>query len=210
MIDLATVLSRRSAGADPRDVLAAVARDFHARGWMLGTSGNLSLRDASGVWITASGGHKGALGRPDFVRVGLDGALLEAGEGARPSAETSIHLSVYALFPQANACFHVHTVEAARASRRAVPGAEGDVYPMPSHEMLKGLGVWEEAPAADLPVFANHLDVPRVAMELRARLAASPPKIPGVLLRDHGLTTWGRDAAAAFAHVELFDFLFRL
>jgi methylthioribulose-1-phosphate dehydratase len=38
---------------DPREVLAAAARLFYGRGWMMGTAGNLSLRLPDGsFWIT--------------------------------------------------------------------------------------------------------------------------------------------------------------
>ena len=46
----------------PRAALVEIARDFHARGWMAGTAGNLSAReDENHFWITASGKPKGRL-----------------------------------------------------------------------------------------------------------------------------------------------------
>jgi len=43
----------------PRAALVEIARDFHARGWMAGTAGNLSAReDDEHFWITASGRPK--------------------------------------------------------------------------------------------------------------------------------------------------------
>ena len=43
---------------------------------------------------------------------------------------------------------------------------------------------------------------------MAARFAAEPPRVPGFLIRDHGLTAWGRDADAALNHVELLEYLF--
>jgi methylthioribulose-1-phosphate dehydratase len=197
---------------DPRRRLAATARRLYARGWMAGTAGNLSLRQGDGsFWITASGKSKGALASRDFLRVGAGGEVLERGrEGDRPSAETCLHQAVYRLFPQAAACFHVHTVAANVASRLAPPSpphlAE---LPLPPIEMLKGLGLWEEQPAAGVALFANHAQVPKIAAEVEARFAAAPPRLPGFLIRDHGLTVWGADAAAALNHLELFEFIFQ-
>ena len=34
-------------------------------------------------------------------------------------------------------------------------------------------------------------------------------RLPGFLIRLHGLTVWGDSPESAFKHVELFDFLFR-
>ena len=42
--------------------------------------------------------------------------------------------------------------------------------------------------------------------ELAARFATEPPRVPGFLIRDHGLTAWGRDADAALNHVEFFEY----
>ncbi|HYO12650.1 MAG TPA: methylthioribulose 1-phosphate dehydratase [Thermoanaerobaculia bacterium] len=191
---------------DPRDLLADVARLFYGRGWMAGTAGNLSLRLADGsFWITASGKPKGRLQREDFLRIAPGGQVLERGRSEdRPSAETSLHDAIYRLIPEARACFHVHSVPGNVAARLA----EGSSLRLPPLEMIKGLGIWEEEPEVALAVFPNHAEVPRIAEEVAARFAAAPPRVPGCLIRDHGLTAWGRDAEAALNHVELFEYLF--
>jgi methylthioribulose-1-phosphate dehydratase len=191
---------------DPRDLLADVARLFYGRGWMAGTAGNLSLRLEDGsFWITASGKLKGRLRREDFLRVAPGGEVLERGRTEdRPSAETSLHDVIYRLAPEARACFHVHSIPGNVAARLA----EGGSLPLPPLEMIKGLGIWEEEPEVALAVFPNHAHVPRIAEEVAARFAAEPPRVPGFLIRDHGLTAWGRDSDAALNHVELFEYLF--
>jgi len=191
---------------DPREVLTGVARHFYHQGWMMGTAGNLSLRLLDGTfWITASGKAKGRLTSADFLRIAPGGEVLERGRpDDRPSAETSLHEALYRLFPEAGACFHVHSIPGNVAARLA----EGDTLRLPPLEMLKGLGIWEQAPDVSLAVFPNHLHVPRIAEEMEARFATAPPRVPGFLIRDHGLTAWGRDAEAALNHVELFEYIF--
>ena len=196
---------------DPRDLLAGVARHFYHQGWMMGTAGNLSLRLSDGsFWITASGKPKGRLDRADFLRIGPGGEVLERGRpDDRPSAETSLHETIYRLFPQAGACFHVHSIPGNVAARLAERDTEeGDTLRLPPLEMLKGLGIWEQDPDVSLAVLPNHLHVPRIAEELAARFTAAPPQVPGFLIRDHGLTAWGPDTGAALNHVELFEYLF--
>ncbi|HEY0780926.1 MAG TPA: methylthioribulose 1-phosphate dehydratase, partial [Thermoanaerobaculia bacterium] len=173
---------------DPRDLLAATARDLYGRGWMAGTAGNLSHRLPDGsFWITASGKAKGNLGRRDFLRIAPDGEVVERGRpDDRPSAETSLHTALYELYPQARACYHVHTIAANLASRLT----DGDFLPLPPIEMIKGLGVWDENPRVGIAVVPNHADVPRVADEVVARFLSAPPRLPGFLIRDHGLTVW--------------------
>jgi methylthioribulose-1-phosphate dehydratase len=201
--------------SDPRRLLAATARELYRRGWMSGTAGNLSLRQADGsYWITASGKSKGGLTRRDFLRLGSGGEVLERGRaGDRPSAESCLHDAVYRLFPEAGACYHVHTVASSLASRLGAP-PPGDPMaqaelPLPQLEMLKGLGVWDERPAVAVAVFANHGQVPAIAADLERCFRAAPPRLPGFLIRDHGLTVWGGDPRAALNHLELFDFVFQ-
>ncbi|HET9225301.1 MAG TPA: methylthioribulose 1-phosphate dehydratase [Thermoanaerobaculia bacterium] len=191
---------------DPREVLIETARYFYGKGWMMGTAGNLSLRQPDGsFWITASGKAKGRLIPEDFLRIAPGGEVLERGRpDDRPSAETSLHDTVYRLFPEAGACFHVHTIAGNIAARLS----GGDSLRLPPLEMLKGLGIREQNPEVPLAVLPNHLHVPRIAEDLAVRFEISPPRVPGFLIRDHGLTAWGADAGAALNHVELFEYLF--
>lgn len=191
---------------DPRKILAADARALYARGWMHGTAGNLSIRlDDGSFWITASGKAKGSLVAADFLRLAPGGEVVERGRAAdRPSAEASLHVEIYRLFPEARACYHVHTVAANVASCLA---ADGDL-PLPPIEMLKGLGVWDERPQVSLAVFPNRAHVPAIAAEVAARFGAAPPRLPGFLIRAHGLTVWGPEPQEAMNRLELFEFLF--
>lgn len=175
---------------------------------MPGTAGNLSARADDGhFWITASGLPKGRLDEGDFLLVRVaDGAVVERGrEGLGPSAETGIHAAVYALDPQARACLHGHTVVACLATARL----EGRprAIPLPGLEMLKAFDVREQEPSAELVLFDNHLDVARIAGDVRARFASALPALSAFLVRDHGPTVWGRGVQEAYNRFEALDFL---
>jgi len=192
---------------EPRAALVAVARDFHARGWMAGTSGNLSVRhDADSFWITASGCPKGRLNEGDFVRVAIQGCaeLERSAPQSRLSAESSIHCAVYQLFATAGACLHVHTVDATLVSQRA-PAAT--CLTLPPIEMLKGLDIWEQHPQVELALFENTLEVPRIASAIQQRFGAQPPRVPALLIRGHGVTVWGETLQQAYNRVEVIEFL---
>lgn len=191
---------------DPaRQSLIDAATHFYELGWMCGTAGNLSVRlDDGSFWVTASGKAKGKLAPGDFVRVTVEGEVLERGAPtARPSAETSIHQAVYRLYPEARACFHVHSIEANLVSLLA----EGGVVTLPPLEMLKGFGL--RAQPTPLPVFANHDDVPQIAADILERFGPQPPALPALLIRDHGITVWGGSAQQALNGVELIEYMFR-
>ncbi len=194
----------------PRAVLVEIARDFHARGWMAGTAGNLSVReDDDHFWITASGKPKGRLDENDFLLVRVkDGAVVEKRVATdKPSAETAIHAGLYRCFPEARSCLHGHSVEAMLAVARAKKGAK--VLRLPAIEMIKGFDIWQQNPKVDLPLFENHLDVAKIAKEIEARFKKSKPAVTALLIRDHGPTVWGGSIQAAYNRFEILDFLLR-
>lgn len=192
---------------DPRPTLIAAAGHFYQLGWMVGTAGNLSARMPDGsFWITASGRQKGQLNIGDFIRIALDGTVLEQpSPDVRPSAETSIHQVIYSLFPKAQACYHVHSIEANLVSLFT----DGDTLPLPPLEMLKGLGIWEENPQVAIPVFANHLEVPRIASDIYERFKIAPPPVSVLLIRNHGVTVWASSPEAAHNYLEIAEYIFR-
>lgn len=193
--------------SDPRSDLIKAATYFHDRGWMLGTAGNLSARLPDGsLWITASGKSKGELRETDFIRRYPDGRLDRLEPDAKPSAETDIHTAIYDLFPEAQACYHVHSIEANLVGQF---GKDADVLPLPPLEMLKGLGVADERPQAAIALFANHADVAKIGQDIRNRLSITPPQIPALLIRYHGVTVWGRSCEEARNRIELIEYIFR-
>lgn len=194
----------------PRQALADVARDFHARGWMPGTAGNLSVRDqrdSDSFWITASGNPKGRLDDHDFVRVDVaTGEVREVLQpDARPSAETSIHQVIYRCFPDACACLHVHSVDACLAASE-IPENATEIS-LPPLEVIKGLGVWVQDPRVSLPLFANWLDVPRIAADIEVQFALKLPVLSALMIRDHGITVWGDSLQQAYNRVEIVEFM---
>lgn len=191
-----------------RKALAALARDLHGRGWMAGTAGNLSAHSTAGrFWITASGLPKGRLQEHDFLEIGIsDGRVFQCPDpGMKPSAETAIHRAVYERFETARACLHVHTVDASLVSEMAPAAASG--LTLPSLEMIKGLGIWEENPQVQLPLFDNLADVGAIADAIRARFSAESPPVPALLIRGHGVTVWGDSVQQAYDRLECLEFL---
>lgn len=194
----------------PRAALAEIARDFHARGWMAGTAGNLSVReDDHHFWITASGMPKGRLEETDFLLVRVqDGEVVErVRHDNKPSAETSIHRAIYALFPAARACLHGHIVEAVIAVDRVKKGVKS--LRLPAIEMIKGFDIWQQNPKADLPLFENHLDVAKIARDIEARFKKTKPAVTALMVRAHGPTVWGASLQEAYNRFEILEYLLR-
>lgn len=179
------------------------ARAFYEFGWLLGTSGNLSVRrDATSFLITASGKDKGRLAEDDFILCDLDGEPIEPGEERRPSAETLIHCVVYEAIEGAGAVYHVHEPYAALCSNR---DSDEGFTTFREVEMIKGLDIWE-ADEVEVPIVPNYRNIPRLAQEVGAHLNA---RIPAVNITRHGFYAWGATPFEAKRHVETLAYLFR-
>ena len=201
-----------------REQLADLGRRYHAAGWLMGTSGNLSGRvpgtHGDGrddrIVVTASGRHKGRLDTADFVVADLAGRVVAAGPNARPSAETSLHLAIYRHVPDAGLALHVHTVASTLVAPDG-PGTDGAIGHAHFHgfEMIKGFNLWDEDATAALPIFANRPHVPDIAAAVE-RYYVTPRAVPAFVIRGHGITAWGADVFAADRHLEVAEFLCRI
>lgn len=202
--------------SDIVDQLRACGREFHARGWSLGTSSNYSAvtsRDPLGLLITASGKDKSTLTRDDFVAVDARGRPCD-NAGRKSSAETLLHCLVADLVPTVGAVLHTHSVWSTILSREDLPRGSLRIE---GFEMLKGLdGIGTHDTAEEVPIFANSQDMPALSERVRDRFLAadwsnpSRPPFHGFLLSGHGLYTWGRDVAEARRHIEIHEFLFEI
>lgn len=201
----ATIWLRRA-----REDIGSVCRTLYQRGWMEGTSGNVSVSDGSVAVISASGRAKGRMTARDTVALRLaDGSPLP-GESERPSAETSIHLAVYRAIGATAAVIHAHSPYAtALSARHERHGGIGSVL-LERWELAKGLGMREPDLVA-LPVFLNRSDVPRIAQEVTEHLERADARTPPALfIARHGLTVWGRDVDQAQNRLECVEALCRL
>ncbi|MFU8806215.1 MAG: methylthioribulose 1-phosphate dehydratase [Bradymonadaceae bacterium] len=190
-----------------RQEMILSARAFYGHGWMMGTSGNLSVRmEDDRFLITASGKDKGALTDDDFLLCDLAGRPVEDTSN-RPSAETLVHCVIYRRFPEVRAIYHVHQVHAALCSARDRAQKSTSFADL---EMIKGLDVWEEGASIAVPILDNLHDIPALARHIDEFLESPQfdPRVPGVNLYNHGLYAWGDSTSAAKRHIETFGYLF--
>lgn len=182
-----------------------IGRDFHARGWVLGTSGNFSAvlsRQPMRLAITASGVSKGVIQAKDILVIGPEGKPVGKPR-ARPSAEAPLHV-VVARARGAGAVLHTHSVWSTTLSD--IHGGEGGLA-VNGFEMLKGLeGVTTHEHSEWIPILENDQDIPRLARTVETALRTFPAA-HAFLLRRHGLYTWGDDLAQATRHIEILEFL---
>jgi methylthioribulose-1-phosphate dehydratase len=183
--------------------LADIKDELAARDWFPGTSGNLSIKvgdDPLTFLVTASGVDKRKRTPNDFVLVDADGRPLEP-DAPKPSAETCLHREIYRL-TDAGCVLHVHTVDNNVVSE--LHAHEGEVR-FRRLELIKAFGIWEENGEITVPIVENYADLERLA---RAVAEAIRPCTRAVLIRNHGVTVWGRTGQEAKKHLEALEFLF--
>ena len=184
--------------------LAAIGRQFYARGWVLGTSGNFSgviSRDPMRLAITSTGLDKGALDAASFIEMD-DAAHVVRGNG-KPSAEVLLHVTVVRELG-AGAVLHTHSVWSTVLSGKHA--ARGGIE-ISGYEMLKGLeGVRTHAHREWLPILENSQDMTELSGRV-TNLLRENRGVHGFLLREHGLYTWGATVQEAKRHVEILEFL---
>jgi len=185
--------------------LAHIARGFHGRGWLLGTSGNLSAvvqREPLQMAMSPSGVDKGEL-RPEQLLSIDENARIVGQQGGKPSDESLLHIRIVKE-RGAGAVLHTHSIWNTILSD--VYAADGGVR-IEGYEMLKGLqGVRTHEHAEWLPIVENSQDMPALAETIGETLNKHKAA-HGFLLRRHGLYSWGEDLAQAKRHVEILEFL---
>ena len=184
--------------------LAAVAKGFHARGWLLGTSGNLSAvvqREPLRIAMSASGVDKGELRAEQILSIDENARLV--GQDGKPSDESLLHIRIVKE-RGAGAVLHTHSIWNTILSDVYAP--QGGIR-IEGYEMLKGLqGVRTHEHAEWLPIVENSQDMAALAQTIGETLSQHKDA-HGFLLRRHGLYTWGENLAQAKRHIEIFEFL---
>ena len=185
--------------------LASVAKSFHARGWLLGTSGNLSAvvqRDPLQLAMSPSGIDKGELS-PDQVLSIDEHARVVSHHDGKPSDESLLHIRVVKE-RGAGAVLHTHSIWNTILSDLHAPERGVSIE---GYEMLKGLqGVRTHEHTEWLPIIENSQDMPALA-ELVSKTLNEHTGAHGFLLRRHGLYSWGDTLAQAKRHIEILEFL---
>ncbi|MEV4220583.1 class II aldolase/adducin family protein [Nonomuraea sp. NPDC049725] len=173
-----------------REELCAYGRRAVELGLVIGTSGNLSVRDGDRVAVTPSGAALDRL-TPDMCPVvDVEGHLLE-GE-LQPSSETPMHLAIYEA-TDARAVVHTHSMFGA-----VVATTMTELPPVHYNALTLG-GTVRVAPYATY-------GTPELAAGVREALAGKR----AALMANHGGVTIGATLEEAFEAARLLEWLCEL
>jgi L-fuculose-phosphate aldolase len=164
--------------SDPRRSIIAAMRRLDALGLNRGSTGNVSVREGEGMWITPTGMGADDLAGDDIVWIGRDGTLRGRWQ---PSSEAPFHGAIYAARPDLHAVVHCHSVHATALAcqRRGLPAF---------HYMVAVAG-GDSVPCVPYHLFGS--------TALSAAVAAAFANRHACLLANHGLVAGGATLAQA-------------
>lgn len=166
------------------------------------TGGNFSIRENNHMRLSASGKDKSNLSEKDFVLCDFTGKWL-SGEG-KPSAEAALHGMIYQLSEKAQCVLHTHSMSVTVLSM--LPDA-GDCISFQGYEMVKTIaGFQSHDETLKLAVFDNNQDIPALAECVKNKWQ-SVHFASGLIVRGHGLYSWGNSVSEAKRHMEGLEFL---
>jgi methylthioribulose-1-phosphate dehydratase len=187
--------------------LVKIVNIFHDRGLSPATSTNYSFRltENKDLFVISQSGVDKSDFQAGHLMVINNKAESVYDPNLKPSAETFIHIVVYEIFPEINAILHTHSLNATFLSMKE----ENNFLEFEGLELLKGLeGNSTHELKETLPIFPNSQDIKSLSKEIGEYLKRHP-ETHGLILKGHGLYTWGKDLKSAKRHVETYEYLFQ-
>ena len=174
-----------------REAMAEHGRLLFARGFSVGSAGNISARLPDGFLMTPT---NSCLGRLDPARISkLDAAYRHIG-GDKPSKEVFMHRAILDARPDAGAVVHLHSTHATAIACLAAPGEPAPIPPLTPYFVMR---VGRSLPVIRYYRPGNPEMEPAIAAAARAGARA-------VLLANHGPVVSGKSLDdAVYAAEEL-------
>ena len=181
--------------AELRHELCRVGRSLFARGYVHGTTGNLSARIDAGFLISATDACLGELTPEALVAVDATGAA----RGGTPSKTLALHRRIYDAAPDARCVIHTHSRHCVALSLEAAADEDRDdfVPPITPYFVMK---------VGHVPLVAyRRPGDPAVGDRVAEAIAAAARRgapIRAVMLSRLGPNVWHETPAAAMAVLE--------
>lgn len=175
-----------------KDKVCRANLDLVRHGLVLFTWGNVSAidRESGLVVIKPSGVSYDDMKPDDMVVVDLDGKVVEG--RLNPSSDTPTHVVLYKAFPQAGGVVHTHSTYATSWAQAGldIPNI-GTTHADYFHDAVPCTPDMTEAEVK------GEYELETGNVIVRRFEGLNPVHTPGVLVKNHGPFTWGKDADEA-------------
>lgn len=151
------------------------------------TWGNVSAREGDFIVIKPSGVSYENMKPSDMVVLDLDGNVIEG--DYKPSSDTPTHLVLYKVFPNIKGITHTHSNY---ATSFAQAGKDIDCYGTTHADYFYGSIPCTRSLSKDETLLEYERNTGKVIDE--TFMNRNYEAIPGVLVRNHGVFAWGKDA----------------
>ncbi|HEX2944310.1 MAG TPA: aldolase [Rhodopila sp.] len=173
-----------------RVLLCELAASLFARGFSVGSAGNISVRLADGYLMTPT---NSSLGRLDPIRLSKLDKDFQHVDGDKPSKEVFMHRAFYRARPDAGAVVHLHSTQATAVSCLPDVDANNPIPPLTPYFVMR---VGRRMP------IVRYYRPGDAAMEPAIETAARDAR--AVLLANHGPVVSGKTLTdAVYAAEEL-------
>jgi L-fuculose-phosphate aldolase len=175
--------------------IVELGRRLWARGYVASNDGNISVRLGSDrLLMTPASVSKGFMTPEMMVVTDLNGTVIEAAPGRKPSSEALMHLVAYRQRPDIGAVVHAHPPTATGFAVAGIPLDRAVLA-----EVVTTLG---SIPIAEYGTPSTRELADTVAPLLKAH--------DGVLLANHGAIALGSDLYAAYYKMETIEHFARI
>ena len=175
---------------DVRSEIVEVGRRLWQRGFVASNDGNISVRiGPDRLMMTPASVSKGFMTPEMMVITDLDGKVIEAAPGRKPSSEATMHLVAYRERPDIGAVVHAHPPTATGFAVAGIPLDRAVLA-----EVVTTLG---SIPIAEYETPSTRELAETVGAYLKAHDA--------VLLANHGAIALGKDLMSAYYKMETIE-----
>lgn len=161
------------------------------------TWGNVSEidREAGIIVIKPSGVDYDKLTPENMVVTDLDGKVIEG--NLNPSSDLATHVELYKAWPEIGAVVHTHSTEAVAWAQA---GRDIPFYGTTHADYFYGDIPCARSLTENEVNSAYEIETGKVIVEEFEKRGLEPLAVPGIVVRNHGPFTWGKDPAHAVYH----------
>lgn len=173
---------------DIEHAIVGVCHKLYDRGYVVATSGNISVQEGKSILITPTATRKDSVSAKAIVECSLDGMPLKTGN--KPSSEVEMHSAVYGIRPDIGAAIHAHPPYCVACSILGISLAEPILPELVIHT----------GPAPT---------VPYAQPGSPAQAEAVKPYLPehnAMLLERHGVLVLGKNLEEAYSRLEQLEY----